>query len=88
MHRTNAIILLQSAERARQGRLRAAFMREIRREEERDQKMREDGRHKFSQDQAAITIQKVTPSAQEEEQGGHLLQEARLAQQLMRRAGA
>lgn len=61
MHRTNAIILLQSAERARQGRLRAAFMREIRREEERDQKMREDGRHKFSQDQAAITIQKVTP---------------------------
>ncbi|XP_036086113.1 IQ and AAA domain-containing protein 1-like [Rousettus aegyptiacus] len=59
MHRTNAIILLQSAERARQGRLRAAFMREIRREEERDQKMREDGRHKFSQDQAAITIQKV-----------------------------
>ncbi|XP_039717219.1 IQ and AAA domain-containing protein 1-like [Pteropus medius] len=59
MHRTDAIILLQSAERARQGRLRAAFMREIRREEERNQKMREDGRHKFSQDQAAITIQKV-----------------------------
>lgn len=61
MHRTDAIILLQSAERARQGRLRATFMREIRREEERNQKMREDGRHKFSQDQAAITIQKVTP---------------------------
>ncbi|ELK05168.1 IQ and AAA domain-containing protein 1-like protein [Pteropus alecto] len=56
MHRTDAIILLQSAERARQGRLRATFMREIRREKK---KMREDGRHKFSQDQAAITIQKV-----------------------------
>ncbi|KAF6276022.1 IQ motif containing with AAA domain 1 like [Rhinolophus ferrumequinum] len=59
MHRTEAIILLQTAERARQGRLRAAIMREIRREEEWDQKMREDGGHTFNQDQAAITIQKV-----------------------------
>uniref|UniRef100_A0A8C4KYZ1 IQ motif containing with AAA domain 1 like n=1 Tax=Equus asinus asinus TaxID=83772 RepID=A0A8C4KYZ1_EQUAS len=54
-----AVILLQRAERARQGRLRANFMREIRKEEERDWRIREDGRHKFSQDQAAIAIQKV-----------------------------
>nr|XP_021548477.1 IQ and AAA domain-containing protein 1-like [Neomonachus schauinslandi] len=59
MHRTEAIILLQRAERARQGRLRATFMREIRKEEESDRKIREDSWHKFNQDQAAITIQKV-----------------------------
>ncbi|KAM6216178.1 IQ and AAA domain-containing protein 1-like [Rhynchocyon petersi] len=59
MHRTEAIILLQRAERARQGRLRASFMREIRREEDGDQKNREDGRHKISLDQASVTIQKV-----------------------------
>ncbi|XP_021561947.1 IQ and AAA domain-containing protein 1-like [Carlito syrichta] len=59
MHRTEAIILVQKAERARQGRLRATFMREIRREEERDRRSREDGRHKFGQDYAAVTIQKV-----------------------------
>ncbi|XP_054582235.1 IQ and AAA domain-containing protein 1-like isoform X2 [Eptesicus fuscus] len=59
MNRTDAIILLQTAERARQGRLRATFVREIRREEERDRKMREGGWHKFNQNQAAITIQKV-----------------------------
>uniref|UniRef100_A0A8C6DAR3 IQ motif containing with AAA domain 1 like n=1 Tax=Moschus moschiferus TaxID=68415 RepID=A0A8C6DAR3_MOSMO len=59
LSRTEAIILLQKAERARQGRLRATFMREIRREEERDRKIREEGRFKFSQDEAAVTIQKV-----------------------------
>ncbi|XP_016052494.1 PREDICTED: IQ and AAA domain-containing protein 1-like [Miniopterus natalensis] len=59
MNRTDAIILLQMAERARQGRLRAAFIREIRRQEERDQKMRDSGYHKFNQHQAAMTIQKV-----------------------------
>ncbi|KAM7121635.1 IQ and AAA domain-containing protein 1-like [Molossus nigricans] len=59
MNRTDAIILLQTAERARQGRLRATFFREIRREEEWDRKMREGGWHKFNQDQAAIIIQKV-----------------------------
>lgn len=59
--RTEAIILLQKAERARQGRLRATFMREIRKEEERDRKIREEGRFKFSQEEAAITIQKVKP---------------------------
>ncbi|XP_013360027.1 PREDICTED: IQ and AAA domain-containing protein 1-like [Chinchilla lanigera] len=59
MLRTEAVILVQSTERARQGRLRAAFMREIRREEERDRKVREDRRPKISQDQAALIIQKV-----------------------------
>ncbi|XP_004458341.2 IQ and AAA domain-containing protein 1-like [Dasypus novemcinctus] len=59
MHRTEAIILLQRAERARQGRLRAKFMREIRKEEERDQKIREAGKDKFTQNQAATSIQKV-----------------------------
>ncbi|XP_033620347.1 IQ and AAA domain-containing protein 1-like [Fukomys damarensis] len=59
MPRTEAIILVQNAERARQGRLRAAFMREIRREEERDRKVQRDKLHKFSQDQAALVIQKV-----------------------------
>ncbi|XP_055137467.1 IQ and AAA domain-containing protein 1-like [Symphalangus syndactylus] len=59
MHQTEAIILVQKAERARQGRLRATFMREIRRDEEQDRRIREDGRHKFSQGQAAVTIQKV-----------------------------
>lgn len=35
-------------------------MREIRKEEERDRKIRENGRQRFSQDQGAIVIQKVT----------------------------
>ncbi|XP_006873767.1 PREDICTED: putative IQ and AAA domain-containing protein 1-like [Chrysochloris asiatica] len=59
IHRTEAIILLQRAERARQGRLRAKFMREIRREEDRDRKSREDGRHKYTPAQASVIIQKV-----------------------------
>uniref|UniRef100_A0A8C3YP81 IQ motif containing with AAA domain 1 like n=1 Tax=Catagonus wagneri TaxID=51154 RepID=A0A8C3YP81_9CETA len=59
LHRTDAIILLQRAERARQGRLRATFMREIRKEEERDRKILEEGLHGFSPDEAATTIQKV-----------------------------
>ncbi|XP_051007538.1 IQ and AAA domain-containing protein 1-like [Acomys russatus] len=59
MSRTEALILVQSAERARQGRLRATFMREIRKEEERDRRTREDGRQRINQDQGAIVIQKV-----------------------------
>ncbi|XP_003501340.1 IQ and AAA domain-containing protein 1-like [Cricetulus griseus] len=59
MSRTEALILVQSAERARQGRLRATFMREIRKEEEHDKKVRENGRQRFSQDQGALVIQKV-----------------------------
>lgn len=69
LSRTEALILVQSAERARQGRLRATFMREIRKEEERDRRIRENGRQKFSQDQGAIVIQKVTPGGQKEGQG-------------------
>lgn len=83
MHRTKAIILLQRAERARQGRLRATFMREIRKEEERDRKIREEGWHRFSQDQAAIIIQKVTPQHPGGRSGlSHLFQKDCLAQQL------
>lgn len=89
LSRTEAIILLQRAERARQGRLRATFMREIRKEEEHDRKIREEGWHRFSQDEAAITIQKVNclPPPLPQPPGGksglsHLLQEACLAQQL------
>ncbi|XP_012641646.1 IQ and AAA domain-containing protein 1-like [Microcebus murinus] len=59
MHRTEAILLVQKAERARQGRLRATFMKEIRREEERDLTTPEEERRKLTQDQAALTIQKV-----------------------------
>uniref|UniRef100_A0A8D2B073 IQ motif containing with AAA domain 1 like n=1 Tax=Sciurus vulgaris TaxID=55149 RepID=A0A8D2B073_SCIVU len=59
MNRTDAIILIQTAERARQGRLRATFMREIRKEEERDRKIREEGHQRFTQDQGAVIIQKV-----------------------------
>ncbi|KAB1276090.1 IQ and AAA domain-containing protein 1-like, partial [Camelus dromedarius] len=58
LHWTEAIILLQSAERARQGRLRATFMREIRKEEERDRKIQEEGQNQFNQDEAAVTVQK------------------------------
>ncbi|XP_077006054.1 IQ and AAA domain-containing protein 1-like isoform X2 [Tamandua tetradactyla] len=59
LSRTEAIILVQRAERARQGRLRAKFMQQIRKEEERDQKIREEGRCSFSQNQAAVNIQKM-----------------------------
>lgn len=65
MSRTEALILVQSAERARQGRLRATFMREIRKEEEHDKKVRENGRQRFSQDQGALVIQKVTLGGRE-----------------------
>ncbi|KAM5255338.1 IQ and AAA domain-containing protein 1-like [Ctenodactylus gundi] len=59
MHRTKAIILLQSAERARQSRLRATFMQEILRERERDRRILEGRQRKLSREQAAIIIQKV-----------------------------
>ncbi|VTJ81640.1 Hypothetical predicted protein [Marmota monax] len=59
INRTDAIILIQTSERARQGRLRATFMQEIQREEERDRKIREEGHQRFTQDQSAVIIQKV-----------------------------
>lgn len=59
MHQTEATILLQRAERARQGWLRATFMRETWKEEEQDRKIQEGGQHTFSRDEAAVTMQKV-----------------------------
>ncbi|XP_066093644.1 IQ and AAA domain-containing protein 1-like [Saccopteryx bilineata] len=59
MDRTEAIILLQTAERARQGRIRATFVQEIRRQEEWDRKMREGEWHNLNQDQAVVAVQKV-----------------------------
>ncbi|XP_048193710.1 LOW QUALITY PROTEIN: IQ and AAA domain-containing protein 1-like [Perognathus longimembris pacificus] len=59
MQKVEAILVVQRAERARQGRLRARFMREIRKEEERERKSREEGQPRFSRDEAALLIQKV-----------------------------
>ncbi|KAG1973514.1 dynein regulatory complex protein 11 isoform X2 [Pimephales promelas] len=52
-----AIKVIQVAERARQGRLRAKFMREIHKDSERQKKADEQG--SVSTDQAAVCIQKV-----------------------------
>ncbi|MBN3281502.1 DRC11 protein, partial [Polyodon spathula] len=54
-----AIKLIQVSERARQGRLRAKFMREIRRDEERQRRAKERGTVVADLDQAATRIQKV-----------------------------
>lgn len=76
-------MLLPKGRRARQGRLRAIFMREVGRGGERDRKIWEEGRFKFSQDEAAITTEGKTPTPPTpgilEEV---LLQEACLFQQL------
>lgn len=52
-----AIKVIQVAERARQGRLRAKFMREIHKDSERQKKA--DEQEAVSTDQAAVCIQKV-----------------------------
>ncbi|XP_034279359.1 LOW QUALITY PROTEIN: IQ and AAA domain-containing protein 1-like [Pantherophis guttatus] len=57
--RDEAVRLIQMAERMRQGRLRAHFMAEIRRDEERERKIREGGPDESNRDQAAICIQKI-----------------------------
>ncbi|XP_041103382.1 dynein regulatory complex protein 11 isoform X2 [Polyodon spathula] len=54
-----AIKLIQVSERARQGRLRAKFMREIRRDEERQRRAKERGTVVADLDQAATRIQKA-----------------------------
>ena len=54
-----AIRLVQIHERARQGRLRAKFMREIRQQEERERKAQTRGAPTLDVDIAAIRIQKV-----------------------------
>ncbi|XP_077159520.1 IQ and AAA domain-containing protein 1-like isoform X3 [Paroedura picta] len=59
MPREEAVRLVQMAERMRQGRLRARFMREIRRDEERERKVREGGLEEPNRGQAAICVQKV-----------------------------
>ncbi|XP_028606167.2 IQ and AAA domain-containing protein 1-like [Podarcis muralis] len=59
MPREEAVRLIQMAERMRQGRLRARFMWEIRRDEERERKVRESGFYEPNRDVAAITIQKI-----------------------------
>uniref|UniRef100_A0A8C8S6J7 IQ motif containing with AAA domain 1 like n=1 Tax=Pelusios castaneus TaxID=367368 RepID=A0A8C8S6J7_9SAUR len=59
MLRDEAVQLVQMAERRRQGRLRAKFMREIRRDEERERRARESGAKELDREQAATCIQKV-----------------------------
>ncbi|XP_074841508.1 IQ and AAA domain-containing protein 1-like isoform X2 [Carettochelys insculpta] len=54
-----AVQAVQMAERMRQGCLRATFMREIRRDEERARRARESGAKELDREQAAICIQKV-----------------------------
>uniref|UniRef100_A0A8D2IYU3 IQ motif containing with AAA domain 1 like n=1 Tax=Varanus komodoensis TaxID=61221 RepID=A0A8D2IYU3_VARKO len=60
MPREEAVRLVQMAERMRQGRLRARFMWEIRRDEERERKVREGGLSKPNRELAATCIQKVS----------------------------
>ncbi|KAM6452651.1 IQ and AAA domain-containing protein 1-like isoform 7-T7 [Liasis olivaceus] len=59
MLRDEAVRLIQMAERMRQGRLRAHFMGEIRRDEERERKVREGGPAEPNRDLAATCIQKI-----------------------------
>ncbi|VDP69148.1 unnamed protein product [Schistosoma mattheei] len=54
-----AILLIQRHERARQGRIRARFMKEIRRLEE-SEKSKGGERKSYTTDEAAIIIQKVS----------------------------
>ncbi|XP_072536868.1 dynein regulatory complex protein 11 isoform X2 [Salminus brasiliensis] len=54
-----AIKIIQVTERARQGRLRAKFMREIQRDQERQKKSKDRDLGKSAVDQAAVCIQKV-----------------------------
>jgi len=55
-----AIRLIQIHERARQGRLRAKFMREIRQQQEKDRLAANRGPPTLDPDLAAIRIQKVS----------------------------
>lgn len=59
MTKEEAIRLIQIHERARQGRLRAKFMKEIRMQEERERLAASRGAPTLDRDVAAITIQKV-----------------------------
>ena len=55
-----AIRLIQVHERARQGRLRARFMREIRQQEERERMVANRGAPTLDPDVAAVRIQKAS----------------------------
>ncbi|XP_025032663.1 IQ and AAA domain-containing protein 1-like [Python bivittatus] len=66
MLRDEAVRLIQMAERMRQGRLRAHFMGEIRRDEERERKVREGGPAEPNRDLAATCIQKSSASEQQQ----------------------
>uniref|UniRef100_A0ABM5GM31 IQ and AAA domain-containing protein 1-like n=1 Tax=Pogona vitticeps TaxID=103695 RepID=A0ABM5GM31_9SAUR len=59
MPREEAVRLIQMAERMRQGRLRARFMWEIRRDEERERRVRESGMSEPNRELAATCIQKI-----------------------------
>ncbi|KAJ7322745.1 hypothetical protein JRQ81_019032 [Phrynocephalus forsythii] len=59
MPREEAVRLIQMAERMRQGRLRARFMWEIRRDEERERRVRESGMSEPNRELAAVCIQKI-----------------------------
>ena len=59
MSMEEAIRLIQYHERARQGRLRAKFMREIRQQEERERMAANRGAPTLDSDIAATRIQKV-----------------------------
>lgn len=54
-----AIHMIQVHERARQGRLRAKFMKDIRQQEERERQAATQGAPTLDPDVAAIRIQKV-----------------------------
>ena len=58
----DAIRLVQIHERARQGRLRAKFMREIRQQEEREKKAALRGAPTLDPEVASVRIQKVSPT--------------------------
>ncbi|XP_036616441.1 IQ and AAA domain-containing protein 1-like [Trichosurus vulpecula] len=59
LRQSDAIMLIQRAERARQGRLRAKFMREIRKDEEFEGRVRENKWFESNKDRAALIIQKL-----------------------------
>lgn len=59
----DAIKMIQVHERARQGRLRAKFMKEIREQEERDRLAQTRGAPTLDPDVAACRIQKVHSSS-------------------------
>jgi hypothetical protein len=55
----DAVRVLQISERGRQGKQRARFMREIRRQEELERKLKETGQAETDPEHAAVVIQKL-----------------------------